>query len=200
MLPHSLARVNTALMLHPAAPLSIAGVTHAEALAYTPAESALATLEKRGLVQRSRRAGRDRFGPNRDSVHYPMAYATALVDIPVAEQLRGERVSAVYVYGPITQPGSATHGDLDLLVVGEIVDPGGLVARLALMGMRLGRAVTPLLLTDDQLDRARRRGDGHVAAALGGFRILGPALADDPRGCRAGGRSGRPAAPGVVPG
>ena len=185
MLPYSLARVNTALMLHPAAPLSIAGVSHAAALAYTPAESALATLEKRGLVQRSRRAGRDRFGPNHDSVHYPMAYATALVDLPVAEQLRGERVSAVYVYGPITQPGSSpTHADLDLLVVGEIEDPGGLVARLALMGMRLGRAVTPLLLTDDQLDRARRRGDGHVAAALDGVRILGSATTDDLRGVR----------------
>ena len=120
-----------------------------------------------------------------------MAYAIALVDIPVAEQLRGERVSAVYVYGPITQPGgAAAHGDLDLLVVGEIEDPGGLVARLALMGMRLGRAVTPLLLTDDQLDRARRRGDGHVAAALDGVRILGPAMSDDLRGRWAGGRRG----------
>ena len=196
MFPRSLARVNTALMLHPAAPLSIAGVTHAAALAYTPAESALATLEKRGLVQRSRRAGRERFGPNYASVHYPMAYATALVDIPVAEQLRGERVSTVYVYGPITQPGGTpTHADLGLLVVGEIEDPGGLVARLALMGMRLGRAVTPLLLTDDQLDRAMRRGDGHVAAALDGVRILGPAMAHDLRGCRAG----QPTAPRVVP-
>ncbi len=191
MLPRSLALVNTALMLHPAAPLSIAGVSHAAALAYTPAESALATLERRGLVQRSRRAGRDRFGPNREGVHFPMAYATALVDIPVAEQLRGERVSAVYVSGPITQPWSAaTRADLNLLVVGEIEDPGGLMARLALMGMRLGRAATPLFLTDDQFDWARRRGDGHVAAALDGVRILGPAITDDLRGCGAGGRSG----------
>ena len=174
MLPYSLARVNTALMLHAAAPLSTARVAHSAALAYTPAESALDTLEKRGLVQRSRRFGRDRFRPNRDSLYYPMAYMTALVDLPVADALRGERASVVYAYGRIAQPGGASaDSDLDLLIVGEIDDPGGLMARLALMGMRLGRAVVPLILTSDQLDQARRHGDGHVAAALDGVRILG---------------------------
>ncbi len=179
MLPYSLARVNTVLMLHAAAPLSTADLARSAELAYAPAESALATLEKRGLVRRTRRAGRDRFGPNPDSLHYPMAYATALVDLPVAEALRGDRASAVYAYGPITEPGSVTtHGDLDLLVVGEIDDPGGLMARLALMGRRLGRLVVPLILTYDQLDQARRHGDGHVAAALGGVRILKAMPAD----------------------
>ncbi|MGC8634001.1 MAG: FaeA/PapI family transcriptional regulator [Candidatus Limnocylindrales bacterium] len=174
MLPYSLARVNTVVMLHAAAPLATSDIAHAAALAYAPARSALATLEKRGIIRRSRRAGRDRYGPNRDSLHYPMAYLTALVDLPVADALRGERVSAVYAYGRIAQPNDSTRqSDLDLLIVGEIEDPGGLVARLVIMGSRLGRAVVPLILTDDQLDRANQRGDGQVAAALGGVQIFG---------------------------
>ena len=173
MLPHSLARVNTVVMLHSAAPLAVSDIARSAALAYAPAQSALATLEKRGIIRRSRRAGRDRYGPNRDSLYYPMAYLTALVDLPVAEALRGEHASAVYAYGRIAQPeASTTQCDLDLLIVGEIQDPAGLTARLAIMASQLGRAAVPLILTDDQLDRAKRRGDGHVAAALGGVLIL----------------------------
>ncbi len=48
------------------------------------------------------------------------------------------------------------------------------VAQLTLMGSRLGRAVIPVFMSDEQFDRARRRGDGHVAAALAGVQILGP--------------------------
>ncbi len=112
MFSRSVARANTVLMLHAASPLGTADVARAAGLSYTPAESALDTLERRGLALRTRRAGRERFGPNRDSLYYPMAYLTALVDLPVAHALREQQVSRVYVYGPLTRraarPGVST--------------------------------------------------------------------------------------------
>jgi len=131
----SVARANTVLMLHAASPLATADVARSAGLSYTPAESALETFERRGLAMRTRRAGRDRFGPNRDSLYYPMAYLTALVDLPVAHALREQHASRVYVYGPLAQAGGAARGiDLDLLVVGEIDDLAMAVAQLTLMG------------------------------------------------------------------
>ena len=50
VLPRSLARVNTVVMLHSAVPLALADIARAAGLAYTPAELALATLTGRGLV------------------------------------------------------------------------------------------------------------------------------------------------------
>jgi len=160
MLPRSLARVNTVMMLHSAAPLALADIARSAGLAYTPAESALATLTGRG--------------PNPDSPYYPMAYLTALVDLPLADAFGDERISVAYAYGPLARPGGAAKGiELDLLLVGEIRDVPALLTRLVLMGARLGRAVVPFVLTDAELERARRNGDGHVAAALAGVRLLG---------------------------
>ena len=174
MLPRSLARVNTVMMLHSAAPLALADIARSAGLAYTPAESALATLVGRGLVASVNRAGRERYGPNADSPYYPMAYLTALVDLPLAGAFGDERISVAYAYGPLARPGGAVKGiELDLLLVGEIRDVPALLTRLALMGARLGRAVVPFVLTDAELERAMRRGDGHVAAALAGVRLLG---------------------------
>ena len=174
MLPRSLARVNTVLMLHSAVPLALADIARAAGLAYTPAESALATLAGRGLVTRVSRVGRERYGPDTGSPYYPMAYLTALVDLPLAGAFGDEHISVAYAYGPLARPGGAAKGiDLNLFLVGQIHDLPAVLTRLALMGARLGRAVVPFVLTEDELERARRRGDGHVAAALAGVRLLG---------------------------
>jgi len=175
MLPRSLARVNTVVMLHSAVPLALADIARSAGLAYTPAESALATLVGRGLVASVNRAGRERYGPNPDSPYYPMAYLIALVDLPLADVFGEERISVAYAYGPIARPGGAAKGiGLNLLLAGQVLDLPAMLARLALMGARLGRAVIPFVLTDAELERARRNGDGHVAAALAGVRLLGP--------------------------
>ena len=117
MLPRSVAKVNSVLMLHPEAPLTIADVARASELKYTPAASALATLERRGLIRRVRRLGQDAFEPNRDDPHYPMAYGTAVVDLPLAEALGGEQIQAVFAYGSLARPGGGNAGsDLDLLI------------------------------------------------------------------------------------
>jgi len=92
MLARSVAAANSLLMLHADVPLPLAKVAQLVGQPYAVTASALKTLEKRGLAVRSTRAGQDEFAPNRESPYYPMAYATALVDLPLAEPLHGQRV------------------------------------------------------------------------------------------------------------
>ena len=166
--------VNSVLMLHPEVPLTVADVARAAQLKYTPAASAVATLERRGMIRRVRRLGQDAFEPNRDDPHYPMAYGTALVDLPLADALRGEHVQAVFAYGSLVLAGGGTAGsDLDLLIVGDIADRDALVERLAVLGARIGRSIDPFILTPEQFDQATRDHDPHVESALSGVRIVG---------------------------
>jgi hypothetical protein len=174
MFPRSVAMVNSVLMLHPEAPLTIADVARASELKYTPAASALATLDRRGLIRRVRRLGQDAFEPNRDDPHYPMAYGAAIVDLPLTEALRPEYVQAVFAYGSLAKPGGGNSGsDLDLLIVGDIADRDALTERLAVLGARIGRSIDPFFLTPEQFDRSAREHDPHVESALAGVRIMG---------------------------
>ncbi len=174
MFPRTVARVNSVLMLHADTPLAAADIARAAEVAYTPAVSALATLEKRGLARRTRRAGRDEFEPDIGSAHYPMAYATALVDLPLADALHGQRVYGVYAYGSLAKPGGGSrNSDLDLLIVGDVKDRASMIERLTAVGTRLNRVIDPFVLSPEQFERARGRQDQHVASALAGVRIMG---------------------------
>ena len=174
MLARTVALINSVIMLSADMPLPAADIARAAGVAYTPAVSALATLEKRGLVRRTRRAGRDEFEPDRQSVHYPMAYATALVDLPLADALRGQRVYGVYAYGSLAQPGGGTRiSDLDLFIVGDVKDRVAMSEQLAAVGKRLSRVIDAFILTPEQFERGKQHGDRHVAAALGGVRVMG---------------------------
>jgi hypothetical protein len=176
VLSRSVARVNVVLMLHAELPLPVAVIARAAGLAYTPAASALSTLEKRRLVRRTRRAGQDVFEPDRHDPHYPMAHAIALVDLPLAEALRGQRVDAAYAYGSLSRPdGGTPDSDLDLFLVGDVRDRDALVDRLSQVGARLGRRIDPFILAPEEFERARSAGDARVASALAGVRIFGVA-------------------------
>lgn len=112
--------------------------------------SALATLERRGLILRMRRAGRDEFEPDKQSVYYPMTYGTALVDLPLTEALHGQSVYAVFAYGSLAEPGSGTRSsDLDLFIVGDVKDRALMMNRLAMVGERLGRMIDPFILSPE---------------------------------------------------
>ena len=174
MFPRTVARVNSAVMLSADTPLSVAEVAKAADVAYTPAASALATLEKRGLVRRLRRAGRDVFEPDHTSVYYPMAYGTALVDLPVHDAVRGQRIYLVMAYGSLASPGGGTESsDLDLFIVGDVRDRSALTQRLAEVGGRLHRTIDPFILTPEAFELAKETGDLHVASAMQGVRLMG---------------------------
>ncbi len=174
LLPRTVALVNSVLMLSADVPLPAADIARAAGVAYTPAVSALATLEKRGLVRRTRRAGHDEFEPDKQSVYYPMAYATALVDLPLADAMRGQRVYGIYAYGSLAQPGGGTRSsDLDLLIVGDIKDRAIMIGRLTTMGERLNRVIDPFILSPEQFERGKQQGDRHVVSALAGVRLTG---------------------------
>ena len=161
-------------MLHADAPLSVPDIARAAGVTYAVAKSALRTLEARGLVVRRLRVGRDEFMPNKQSNYYPMAYGTALVDLPIDTAIKGQNVQAVYAYGSMATPGGgASRSDIDVLVVGDVKDPEKLAFGLAESGKRLGRRIDALILTPEQLDEGRTRSDSHLMSALAGVRIRG---------------------------
>ncbi|HEY5277816.1 MAG TPA: nucleotidyltransferase domain-containing protein [Coriobacteriia bacterium] len=170
----TVARINSVFMLHADTPLAAADIARAAGVEYTPAVSALATLEKRGLALRTRRAGHDEFEPDKASVYYPMAHAAALVDLPLAEALRGQRVYGVYAYGSLAQPGGGSRtSDLDLFIVGDVKDRAGLITHLGAVGTRFNRVIDAFILSPEQFERAKAQQDPHVASALAGVRIMG---------------------------
>ena len=174
MLAPSVAAVNTVLMLHADVPLPLADVARAAGVTYAVAQSALRTLERHGLVVRTSRAGRDEVSPDRESLRYPAAYLEALVDLPLGQALQSQGAFAALVYGSLSTPGGGTrHSDLDLLVVGDIVDRAALTSVFAAMGARIGRRIDPLILTPEQYDRGKARRDAHLMSALAGVRIWG---------------------------
>ena len=174
MFAPSVAIVNAVLTLHADAPLPLAQIARSAGVSYAVAQSAVATLEKRGLVTREMRSGRDEFAPDRQSPYYPMAYGAALVDLPIDKALKGHRIQAVYAYGSLASPGGGSRqSDLDLLIVGDVRDREELVVRLSEVGQRLGRAIDPLILTPEEVDAGLARNDSHVAAAIGGIRLRG---------------------------
>ena len=176
LLPRTVSLVNSVLMLSADTPLSVADVARAANLAYTPTASALATMEKRRMARRTRRVRRDEYEPDKHSVYYPMAYGVALVDLPLREAFRGQRVYTAFAYGSLAQPGGGTQAsDLDLLIVGDVRDRGALTESLDRIGERLNRVIDPFILSPEAFERARLEGDVHVASALGGVRLMGGA-------------------------
>lgn len=139
-------------------PLTVAEVARAAELKYTPAASALATLERRGLVRRVRWLDSDGFEPDRDDLHYPMAYGTARVDLPIADVLRGQRVQAVVAYGSLASAGGGNAGsDLDLLIIGDVADRARVIDALAALGARIGRSIDPFIATPRTAGASRPR-------------------------------------------
>ena len=178
MLARSVAAVNSLLMLHADVPLPLARVAQLVGQPYAVTASALKTLEKRGLVLRSTRAGQDEFAPNRESPYYPMAYATALVDLPLAEPLHGQRVYAAYAYGSLSRPRGGNPGsDLDLMLVVAFRDEearAAMASDLALfLSGRLHRPIDPWILAPKEAEDLHREQDPHLVEAANGVRIMG---------------------------
>ena len=178
MLARSVAAVNSLLMLHADVPLPLARVAQLVGQPYAVTASALKTLEKSGLVLRSPRAGQDEFAPNRESPYYPMAYATALVDLPVAEPLHGQKIYAAYAYGSLSRPGGGNPGsDLDLMLVVAFRDAearAAMASDLALfLSGRLHRPIDPWILAPKESEDLHREQDPHLVEAANGVRIMG---------------------------
>ena len=178
MLARSVAAVNSLLMLHADVPLPLASVAQLVGQPYAVTASALKTLEKRGLVVRSTRAGQDEFAPNRASPYYPMAYDTALVDLPVAEPLHGQKIYAAYAYGSLSRPGGGNpSSDLDLMLVVAFRDEvarAAVASDLALfLSGRLHRPIDPWILAPKEAEGLLREQDPHLVEALKGVRIMG---------------------------
>jgi predicted nucleotidyltransferase len=178
MLARSLAAVNSLLMLHADVPLPLAKLAQLTEQPYAVTASALKTLEKRGLVVRTTRAGQDEFAPNRQSTYYPVAYLLALVDLPISHPLAGHKVYAAYAYGSLSRPGGGHPGsDLDLLLVLRFREEEAretMASQLAVyLNGRLHRPIDPWVLTLREAENLIRQQDPHIVEALKGVRIMG---------------------------
>jgi hypothetical protein len=178
MLAKSVAAVNALLMLHADVPLPLAKVAQLVGQPYAVTASALKTLEKRGLVVRSTRAGQDEFAPNRESPYYPMAYSLALVDLPISTPLLGHTIYAAFAYGSLSHPGGGGSGsDLDLMLVVRFRDEearAAMASDLALfLSGRLHRPIDPWILAPKEAEDLLRDQDPHLVEALKGVRIMG---------------------------
>lgn len=179
MFPRSLAAVNSIIMLHAGVPLPVGTVASLAGVSRPVALSAVGTLEKRGLVLRSRRLRHDEVAPNTHSLYYPAAYYTALVDMPIDATIDSVRWFAVFVYGSMSKPGSAqTQSDIDLLIIARIGLPRAgkrLQIDLADLGTRtFGRAIDALIITPERARKSLDSGDPHMVNAIErGVRIRG---------------------------
>ena len=174
MLARNVAKVNSALMLHARSPLRLAEIARAAALPKQIVASALGTLEKRGLIVRTRRDDHDLFEPDKSSPHFRSAYLSALVDLPVREVLGSRRVMAAYVYGSLATPGGGTpQSDLDILLVGDFQARGEARFALTPLGERLERRIDAFVLSPEELELGRAKQDPRVASALAGERLFG---------------------------
>ena len=174
MFAPNVGQVNVVLMLHSRVPLRLGELARASARPRQIVASALLTLERRGIVKRTRAGNHDLFAPDTSSPYYPSAYLAALVDLPVATALGESRAMAAYVYGSMAVPGRATPGsDIDLFLVGDFADKASVRDAVGRIGERLERRVDAFLLSPEELETGRRSQDAHVAAALAGVRLFG---------------------------
>lgn len=176
MFARNVGLINAFVMLHSRLPLLAGELASASGLPRQVATSALLTLEKRGLVTRTKAGKRDAFGPNIASPYYPSAYLAALVALPVTLALGSQRAMAAYVYGSMATPGRGTpRSDIDLLLVGDFKDKAAVREAIGRLGERLERRVDAFLLSPEEVEEGRRNGDLHVLAALAGVRLFGEA-------------------------
>ena len=169
MFPKTLAAINSVVMLHANSPLQIGtiaklvGVTRSEAL------SALETLEKRGLVTRTRRLNHDEIAPAKKSPYYPAAYHTALVDMPIDAVLASHRWHAVFVYGSMSHRDGRRESDIDLLIIGRIHETEARRLQLDLvdLGMKVyGRPFDALVVGPEAVRAGLASDDPHMVHAV----------------------------------
>jgi len=171
MFPRSLAAVNSVVMLHADAPLQIGTIASLAGVSRPVVLSAIGTLEKRGLVTRSRRLKHDEITPNAKSLYFPAAYHTALIDMPIDAVLAPYRWLAVFAYGSMSRPGGGRRdSDIDLLVVGrfpEISAQRKLQVDLADLGtVRYGRRFDALIVSPEEARAGLESEDPHMTNAI----------------------------------
>jgi predicted nucleotidyltransferase len=168
MLAKTVARVNAVVMLHARPPLRLAEICRAADVQQTVAESALSTLERRGVIVHDRPHAYDLFSPDVEGPYYQAALRTALVDIDIRGSLpTSAAIRRIHVFGSVPDGRATSESDLDVLIIGKMSEREAAVA-LRPLGMRIGRDVDVVVRTSEQVADAEDAGDAFIAAALAG--------------------------------
>jgi predicted nucleotidyltransferase len=119
----SVALANAVLYLNDGVPFSPIEVARAAGIDRSAAQSALATLERRGLARSHDVNGTKVWEPARSSAAADVARHAALADLPWETCLRRagleQKVHAIFVHGSAARGELQLGSDIDLLVIGS---------------------------------------------------------------------------------
>ncbi|MGQ0835035.1 MAG: nucleotidyltransferase domain-containing protein [Gammaproteobacteria bacterium] len=138
----------------------------------------LARLVESGLVT-SRVMGRQRhYQANAGAPIFEELRDIVMKTVGAAEPLRAaleplrDRISLAFVYGSVARGTDTAASDIDLLVVADKLMLEGLYSALEPVERRLGRKVSPTLLTSGEFERRRKASNPFLTKVLSGPRIV----------------------------
>lgn len=138
----------------------------------------LARLLESGLVT-SRVMGRQRhYQANAGAPIFEELRNIVMKTVGAAEPLRAaleplrDRISLAFVYGSVARGTDTAASDIDLLVVADRLMLEGLYSALEPVERRLGRKVSPRLLTSAEFERRLKASNPFLTRVLSGPRIV----------------------------
>lgn len=165
--------VLTALFEQPEGTFYMRELSRLTGIAPGPLQHELAQLVEADLVLREPDGNRTNYRANTANPVFPellgLIEKTCGMPVVIAKALApaATQISHVAIYGSVAKGANHGRSDVDLLVVGDI-DFGKLVATLAPAESRLGREISPRLLTEAELRRRVDEGDRFTCGVLAG--------------------------------
>jgi predicted nucleotidyltransferase len=164
LLAPSVARTNVVLYLNSGPPFSPIEVARAAGIDRSAAQSALSTLERRGLARSHDVNGTRVWEPIRGTAAADVAHHAALVDLPWEACLRRDglehAVHAIFAHGSAARGELQRGSDIDLLVIGSAL-ASALVWAFEPIEKMTGRSIDVAVYSgDEMLSQTGRGADG----------------------------------------
>lgn len=165
------ARVLQLLLLHPERDFYQREIAERAGLRLRAVQQAVAPLVEAGIVVRQQRGSQVFYRVNPDCPIAPELRGLITKTIGIAEPLRralaplARAIDMAVVFGSFASGTFRAGSDVDLLVVGE-VSPRAVVAALARASEEIGREVTAVIMTGDELRERMARGDSFIRSVL----------------------------------
>ncbi len=132
----------------------------------------LARLERAGLVSATRQGTQKHYQANPSSPLFEELCAIARKTVGLAEPLRrtltplAARIDAAFVYGSVAKRTDTARSDIDLFVLSDTLDYPTLIEALQETEASLGRAISPMILKREEIERRVAEGHAFVTRVL----------------------------------
>lgn len=171
----SVARTNCVLQLNPARPFTISAISRLTGDKWVVVQSALDTLEKRGIATTRVLNDEVVWEPSGEAVA-AVAHHAALVDLPWSEALDEagltSKVQAVFVHGSAARNQMTDTSDLDVLVVGS-ASAASLAIAFDRVERMVGRPVDVAAYSSDELLDGSGRAEAANVILRAAIRVYG---------------------------